>query len=231
MKIRRIQYDVEFTHILTFQEEYRKKIATIFKEPNLRYGFENVGTIDESIKLVFTDLNFVVHCSKSAVRMMYEGDPLDFTKSGSPQWDVFSRILSSIKEIIGFGHLTRHTVQILAVHLFKEDTEPCELKNESIKSSKFIKFSPFSNYNDFAIMFDEGEGESTSKVTFGNFNFSDIKKFDLSPFETDYNSDLLTNRQGYIADIMIKRPITSFSKSNYRDLLKEVDNLITKFKI
>lgn len=85
MKIRRVQYDVEFTHILTFQEEYRHKVAPIFKEPNLRYGLENVGTLDESIKLIFTDLNFVVHCSKGAIRMMYEGDPKDFTRGGSPQ--------------------------------------------------------------------------------------------------------------------------------------------------
>ena len=118
MKIRRTQYDLEYTHVLTFQEEYKKIVAPLFKEPNLRYGFENINTQEESIKLIFTDLHFIIHCSKSAIRMMYEGNPNDFVRGGSPQWDLFETILKSFKELGGFGNILRHKLQVHSIHLF-----------------------------------------------------------------------------------------------------------------
>lgn len=231
MKIRRVQYDVEFSHILTFQEEYRSKIASVFTEHKLRYGLENTGTIDESIKLVFTDLTLIVHCSKGALRMVYEGDPRDFIRGGSPQWDVFMEIFNSIKQISGFGYLTRHSLQAIAVKVLEKEEVPCELNEGSLSSSKYIKFSPYQNYNEFGLIYENVnvQNEDFSKITFGNYSFSDIQKFDITPFESEYNEDLFTN-VGYMADAIIKRPFSSFSKTSFKDILKEVEDLISKFE-
>lgn len=228
MKIRRIQYDIEYSHILTFQNEYKSKIASVFKEPSLRYGIENEGTIDESIKLIFIDLSIAIHCSKGALRIMYEGDPKDLFKGGSPQWNMLTQILNSIKEINGFGNIVRNSIKAYAVKVFEDNQKPNEMKINTIEKSKFIKFSPFENLNEFAVIFESGNNEHNSKIHFGNFSNLDIEKFDLTPFDLNYNKDLF-NKEGYIAEVTIKKNINSFSKSNFKDLINEIEKLIEKF--
>ena len=228
MKLRKVQYDLEFTHILTFQENYRSKIAPIFQEPNLRYGLENIGTLEESIKLIFKELGLVFQCNMGAVRVMFEGDPKDFVKGGSPQWDLFVQVVNCIKSIEGFGHITRHRMQVHAVDINNEEQEVFELKRDTISNSKYLKFAPYSKFNEFAIIYENGIEGDGSKVTFGNFSESDINKFNLSPFNTAYNKDLFSGI-GYIADVIAHRPLSSFSKSSYKDILEEVNNVITQF--
>ena len=232
MKIRRFQYDIEYSHILTFQDYYRDKIAPYFKIDNLRYGFDNLGTIDEAIKLVFLDTNCVIHCSKGAIRIMYEGSPDDFIKGGSPQYDLFNGILNSIKEISGFGKIVRHNLHLQAVEIFETNSITNELDHSKLKESKYIKILPLTNPSQFAIVFEEGNEEigDYSKIQFGNFSKKDIKTYDLSPFETDWNKDLFSENSGYICDVRSRKLTTTFSKSNFKILFEEIQELIKKFE-
>ena len=41
--------------------------------------------------------------------------------------------------------------------------KPCELGQEEIGASKYLKFSPFDNYNDFAVKYESGSLENQGK--------------------------------------------------------------------
>jgi hypothetical protein len=227
MKIRKIQYKIEYSHILTFSLHYKDIIAPFFKIPNLSYGFENQGTIDESINLIFKESKCAIQCNKGFVTVIYEGDPEDLKRSESPQMLNFFDILAAISDMSAFGFYTRHSIQAQAVKMYEEGFELNEFQDA--KNSKFIKFFPLSNLNEFALTFESGTVNDYRRIQFGNFSQRDIKNFDLTPFKTEHNSDLTSGNSGYMCDIVITEPLSAKSRTKFKELLTLVQTEVRRF--
>ena len=77
MKIRRLQYNIDYTHIITFKEEYKQAVLPYFGFENLRYGIDNENTINESIRLIFSTETIALFIRKEGITFLFEGDIID----------------------------------------------------------------------------------------------------------------------------------------------------------
>ncbi|MCH7535910.1 MAG: hypothetical protein IH948_09270 [Bacteroidetes bacterium] len=116
MKIVRIQYNIEFVHIITFNAEYRAAIAPYFAFDNVRYGIENENTIEERVKLVFTNECVVLFLRKEGINFMYEGNSEELLDPNGIMklfWDLYERV----KLFEGYKGTKRHSLAANAVEI------------------------------------------------------------------------------------------------------------------
>lgn len=194
------QYIIQYTHVLTFSTEYRKVIAPFFSLPDLKYGLNNQGTFEEHIRLVFEKGGYVIVCQKDGIALIYEGDISELKRSTSGPLSTFFDILAAIKSMLGFGKVLLH--QVHTHTLLHREGPIAELK--AIEGSKVLKSVPFREVKDFAVTFETKAEEVEIFATVGNYRENDIVKFDLTPFKTDYNLDVLKKYSGYLCDLKVK---------------------------
>ncbi len=224
MTIRKVIYSVEYNHILTFSSEYRKVIAPYFKYPNLSYGFDDLDTFNESIRLIFTKEHYAVHCRKDAIIFVYEGPIESLINSSSPPMDFLFDVINSISQIPGFGNFTHHQLQLFAV---SESENVCEVSN-SVEKSNFIKKVPFEKVDDFAIVFETKDDDKAAKFEIGNFKPQDVDRFKLSEFKSPFNEDL-RDKTGYLYNLTIKERSDKASFSRYKTFLDTTKKKLYEF--
>lgn len=95
MKIRRLLYNIDYTHILTFRDEYKAAVLPVFGFENLNYGIDNENTINESIRLIFKNENYALFIRKEGISFLFEGDINDLRNQNGVIrffWDIYDRI-------------------------------------------------------------------------------------------------------------------------------------------
>ncbi len=224
MTILKIVYSVQYNHILTFSSEYRKVIAPYFKYPNLSYGFEDLDSFNESIRLIFSKEHYAVHCRKDAVIFVYEGPIENVMNSSSPPMDFLFDIVNSISQIPGFGNFTHHQLQLFGV---VEAENICEVSN-AVEKSSFIKKVPFDVLDNFAVVFESKDDNKASKFEIGNFKAQDVDRFKLSEFKSDFNEGLRT-KSGYLYNLTIKEKSDKASFSRYKAFLDSTKKKLYEF--
>ena len=83
MKIRKIQYNINYSHMLSFKDEYKKITAPYFGINNVRYGIEQYNTIHENLRLIFSDFSSVMLFRKDGITIVFEGDESIFLGANS----------------------------------------------------------------------------------------------------------------------------------------------------
>jgi len=223
MKIRRIQYNIDYTHILTFKEEYKYAILPYFGFENLRYAIDNENTINESMRLIFTNENLALFIRKEGISFLYEGDIKDLKKqTGIIKffWDIYN----NIKTFKGYKKTNRHSIIAIAVKL----SERKEI--DKLLGNPPFRINPFGKLEEFATLYEYKNGNRLNKFSFGNFSEKDIKQHDLTPFNSDYNKDLY-NAVGVMSKLEIIEECNNPSFSKFKDLLTEEEKIINSFKL
>jgi len=119
MKIRRIQYNIDYVHIITFREEYKLAIVPYFGFDNLKYGIDNENTINESVRLIFEADHLAIFIRKEGITFLFEGDINDLKNQNGVIklfWDMYERV----KTFRGYKKTSRHSIIVHAVEI-KDD--------------------------------------------------------------------------------------------------------------
>src|SRR4051794_6356509 len=94
MKIRRIQYQIGCTHVLTFKDEYKPAVTPYFPFENVQYGIDNENTIHEQIRLIFKNNNIAIVMKKDGITLIFEGETAELEdETGVIKlfWDLYEK--------------------------------------------------------------------------------------------------------------------------------------------
>lgn len=221
MTIRRVQYSIEYVHILTFREEYKRAIIPYFGFDNLRYAIDEEGTFNENIRLFFDADSLFISVRKDGLTFIYEGDVSKLNSSNGfikTFWEIFDRV----KSFEGYKKTVRNSLICHGVDII--DQEPFNV-NEMF-SDKW--HSPFSDLSELAVIYEFEKEFNRIKLQYGNFSPKDIKIHDLMPFNNPFNSDL-NDGFGVMARCEIKSDGDTASHSKLKGLLDETNGLLSKF--
>lgn len=221
MEIRKIIYHVNYIHLLNFKDHYKKLIAPYFTYEPLEYGIDNENTIDESIRLIFKKEGFAFQIRKDGISMWYEGD-ISLIKKSNPKIDLFFEIFEKIKTIPGFVRIIRHKMVSFAIQFEEESTI-----KEALNKNKFFR-NPFGQLDEFATIFNFTQDEKIIEFKLGNYSKRDIKKFNLSDLNVEYNNDLKEN-VGYLFETSITEDTLSTSFTKLKELIKYSENISTLY--
>ncbi len=224
MKIRRLQYNIDYVHIITFREEYKQAIAPYFVFDNLRYGIDNENTINESVRLIFEADNFGLFARKEGLTFLFEGD-IDnlMNQNGIIKlfWDLYERI----KALKGYKKTSRHSIIIHAVEIHdKTEVETI------LQTSPYFKINPFGNLNEFSCIYEFEKSDKKYKFEFGNYSEKDIKNHNLTQFDTEFNKDLIGN-VGLICRLEITEVCKTPSFSKFTSLISTAEKAISSYKL
>jgi len=222
MSIRRLQYNIDYIHILTFKEEYKSLVIPYFGFKGLRYAIDNENTIHESIRLVFPIECLALNIRKEGITFIYEGEVEQAKKTNGVlkiYWDLFEKI----KSLNGFKKTTRHTIISHDVEILEPEKVETLMQN-----NKFLKINPFGKLDEFACAYEYSKDNLNIKFEFGNYSSKDITKHDLSPFKTDFNNDLIDG-VGLITRIEIKEDTIAPTFSKFKSLLSKTESIISSY--
>ena len=223
MKIRRVQFDINYLHILTFREEYKKAIAPFFGLEGLKYAIDNEGTQNESFRYILPNENIIILLRKEGISLVYEGDADDLKKQNGVMkifWDIFELVknISTYKRGATIN-ITVHAVDLLQ----KEEYE------DILKKPSYLRLNPFGTLDDFKCQYNFKKDLKTCRFEFGAFSEKDITTFQLRPFNSEFTEDL-EDGLGLMCIAFISSPEKDPSFNKFKALLNEVEKLITSFK-
>lgn len=225
MKFRRLAYNIDFYHVLTFREQYKDIISPYFGFENVGYQIENENTIHERVRLIFNNERLAIFLRKEGISFIYEGEIQDIKESTSVVkffWDIFEKV----KLMKGFSKISRHSASGYAVKTFadKENVETI------LKEPPYFKLNPFGKLEEFACVYEFKKDEGYYKFQFGNYSKRDLKNHELSPFNSEINSDLRDNL-GLLWFLEIKKPEKSPTFSKAKGLFTEIESIIKSYQL
>ena len=224
MKIRRLLYNIDYTHIITFREEYKQAVLPYFGFDNLRYGIDNENTINENIGLVFSTETIALFIRKEGITFLFEGDIIDLkNQTGVIKffWDIYEKI----KAFKGYKKSNSHSLIAHAVDIKGKD----EI-GEVLSNNPYFKLNPFGKLDEFTSIYDFKKNEKTYKFSFGNYSEKDIKNQDLTPFKTEYNKELFDN-VGLMCRLEIFEDCKTPSFNKFKTLLTDAEDIIASYKL
>jgi len=224
MKIRKIQYTIDFVHIITFKDEYKAALLPYFGLENVGYTIQNENSIHENIKLVFNNETMVIFMRKEIMTVIYEGEILDIKRS-TGVLKIFFDILEKIKEFKGFYGIHRHSLVVNAVNI-----ETKEKIEQVLNQNPYLVNNPFLKVNEFACIYEFEKDQYQCKFNFGNYNEKDILKYDLTPFNTEYNKDLIKG-VGLMCNLELSEKVTSSSFSKFKTMLTDSEQIISTYNL
>lgn len=223
MKIRRLQYSIDYVHIITFKDEYKLAISPYFAFDNVEYAIENENTIFEQVRLIFRVEKIALFIRKEGITLVYEGDTNDL-KNQNGVIKIFWDIYEKIKLFKGYTKTTRH---LLVAH--SVETKEESIINEYLNAPPHLKLNPFGKLDDFAFIYEFKKDEMKFKFNFGNYSPRDIKTHDLMPFTTKFNEDLPKT-----VGLMIRSEVAKLEKepsySKFKSLLSTLEKKIISFE-
>jgi hypothetical protein len=220
--IRKVQYNIEYVHILSFKEEYKQAIIPFFGFDGLRYGIDNENTIHESIRLIFKLEFFALFIRKEGITFIYEGDANDL-KNQNGAIKIFWDLFENIKKFQGFKKSTRHSIIVHNVDIKESNEVDAVLSNND-----YFKINPFGKLDEFACIYEYTKENSRIKFEFGNYSPKDIAKHELTPFKNELNKDLMDN-VGLMSRLEIKEECGSPTFNKFKALLTQAEGIISSF--
>jgi hypothetical protein len=219
MIIRKIQYNINYSHILSFKDDYKKITAPYFGWNKVKYSIEQADTFHEALRLIFTEYNTIMHFRKDGITIMFEGSDSEFLSDSSLVKEFFV-MYESITHLECYSKTTRHDLTVYAVN-----------PAEPIKNTDFIKFNPVpEKLIEFACIYHYKMSDNDINLTFGNFIPNDIEKYDLSPFKTKHNEDLFKAENGKMCEVRLmsdeEKPTFSKLKKVVYDVNKQIQYFI-----
>lgn len=219
MLIRKIQYNINYSHILTFKDDYKKITAPYFGWNKVRYSIEQMNTIHESLKLIFTEFNTVMHFRKDGITIMFEGSDTNFLSDSSLIKEFFV-MYESITHLECYSKTTRHDLIVYAV-----DT------SNPVNDKDFIKKNPIpEKLIEFACIYHYKLDNYDINLSFGNFISNDIEKYDIAPFKTKFNEDLFGAENGKMCEVRLLYEDIKPSLSKLKKIIYDINKQIQLFE-
>jgi hypothetical protein len=224
MTIRRLQYTIDYVHILTFKDEYRQAVAPYFAFDNVEYAIENENSIYEEIRLIFRVEKIALFIKKEGITIIFEGDADDL-KNQNGVIKIFWDIYEKIKLFKGYTKTTRHVMVTHSVEIREK-----EKITEMLSAVPYFNLNPFGKLDEFACIYEFKKDEMKFKFHFGNYSSKDIKAHDLMPFKTEYNKDLIDN-----VGLMLRSEVAKLEKepsfSKFKSLIAILEKNISSFNL
>lgn len=217
MKVRKLQYAIDYIHILTFREQYKSLIAPYFDYDRLEYAIDNENTLNEFARLIFPIEGFAIQVKKEGVAFVYEGD-ISLVRKSNPILDIFFDIYINITKFENYSKTVRHRMTIDTV-AFKTEEEV----NASLESNSYLK-NPFGKLKEFATVFVFDKNNKEYKLQFGNYHEGDIKKHDLSPLKTEYNKELF-DKHGFMCQTTVVEPSNTANFTKFKSLITDIEEI------
>jgi hypothetical protein len=224
MSIRRLLYQIDYAHILTFREHYKLAVAPYFAFENVEYAIDNENTTHEGIRLIFRSEHIAIFLRKEAIAILFEGNANDLKNQNGP-FKFFWELFEKIKRIDTYTKTTRHFLIVHAVSLKKE-----EFVNEILEKNPYFNKNPFGKLDEFSCLYEFQKEEIIYKFQFGNYSRKDIKSHDLMPFGTTFNEDLKKS-VGIMGRIEAVELISSPTFSKFKSLLSKTEGIFTSFNL
>lgn len=224
MEIRRVQYSIDYIHIITFREEYKQVILPYFGFDGLRYGIDNENTINESIRLVFPTENMVISVRKDGMTLFYDGSQKDLLNQNGVVkifWDIYEKI----KTLQGYKKTSKHTLICHAVRLTGKD----EI-DKSLNKNEYFTINPFGKLDEFECTYEFKKDIREYKFQFGNYSDKDIKKHELRFLGSEFNKDLVDG-VGFMSRVEIIENIATPNFSKFKSLLSNTEHIISAYKV
>lgn len=224
MSIRRLQYQIDYIHIITFQEEYKRAIAPYFALENAEYVIDDENTINEGIKLLFRNENFAIVFKKENIIFLFEGDINDLkNQNGIIKlfWDLYEKA----KNFYGYTKTVRHYLTVHAVSI-----RPREEVDRILESNPYLSNNPFGQLEEFSCVYQFQNDDIAYKFYFGNYSDKDIKIHDLSPFKSKYNQDLTSNF-GMMGRMEVIHPDKNPTFGKFKSLIIKAENNLSLFNL
>lgn len=225
MIVPKLQFQVKYTHIMSFKDIIRNELASYIKLADA-FGISNENTYEEAIKFDFHTSQISVECTWDNILLTAEGVFENFN-SNINQFEIFFKILESIKENKNFDRVKSFVYVLNAVKGNEKD-------NISIEQNKIMNNYINGNigdllpqWNDFALTIEKKKEDGFESVNLGPFDQSDIKKHDLLPFKSTQLIDELKNGQ----TMLQHRILTVTDEVNpkvIRDLLNKSASILEK---
>ena len=158
MIIRRLQYNIDYTHILTFREEYKQAVLPYFGFDNLRYGIDNENTINEGIRLIFSNEKIALFLRKEGLSFIFEGDVSDLKNQNGVIkffWDIYE----NIKKFKGYKKTNRHNLIVHAVKIIDK-----RKIDEILNDCPYLKLNPFGKLDEFASVYEFKRNDKLYKL-------------------------------------------------------------------
>jgi hypothetical protein len=213
--------------MLTFSQEYRRAVAPYFKFDNIEYGIDNENTINEAIRIIFKNEYFGIYLRKEALTFVYDGDPEDLKHQNGIirfYWELYEKI----KAFEGYTRTNRHQ---LTTHLvdIKEKNAIDEVLRDP--SAYLPMKPPVGKIQEFACVYEfTDDDERSYRFQMGNYSEKDIKKSELSPYNSKYNEDL-KSAVGLMAHLEVIEKETSPTYSKFKSLMSKSENIYKAFKL
>lgn len=224
MKIRKIQYNINFVHILKFQQEYKEVIFPYFALDNIRYAIDNENSIHETIRLVFENENVALILNKGTLQFVYEGDVAALKKSNT-MTQIYFDIFEKVKKLSSYHKTVGHNMIVFCVDILSAD-----ISKKILEKPPYFTNNPYPNVNEFATIYEFTKDSYGCKLHFGNYSKKDLKIHDLMPFKTEYNSDLLDG-VGTMARFEAKESIANSTFTKFKSLLSFCEESLSSFKL
>jgi hypothetical protein len=219
MKIRRIQYNIYYTHILTFKEDYKKLASPFFAYDNVQYAIENAGTLNEGIRLIFNDFFSLIQFRKDGISIVCEGDFAQLSGNGEGIIHEFFSLYEHTSKLECFGKTIKHELIVRSVDI-----------KEVIDISKYLPINPVKEpLIDFACVYHFNYKDYETYVTTGNFVQTDITRYELSLFNTERNKDLKDAENGKMIEVKISSSETSPDISKFNLLAGSAEHWLKNF--
>ena len=181
MVIRKIQYNINYSHILTFKDDYKNISSPYFGWNKVKYSVEQMNTIHESLRLIFTEYNCIIHLRKDGITIMFEGDEEMFMTDAGLLKEFFV-MYNNITELECYGKTIRHDFIVYSVDV-----------SNPINNTDYLKFNPIkAELTEFACVYTYNFKNYNINFTFGDFIPNDISRYELSPFSAEQNIDLVS---------------------------------------
>jgi len=224
MTIRRLHYQIDYVHILTFREQYKNIISRYFAFEGVEYAIDEENSINERIRLFFKNESIAIFLNKESLIILFEGDSAELKSQNGPMkifWDIYD----DVKKLNNYYRTARHILITHAVEILEED----KVKN-LLKNNPYLKMNPFGKLDEFSFVYEQRIDEKVYKMQYGNYSEKDIKKHELMPFKSSFNSDL-KNVVGTMAKLEIFENEKTPSFNKFKTLLGESERILEKVTI
>ncbi len=218
-KIAKIQFETRYSHLLHFNDVYKRVFTPFLRESNINYQLRK-GNFTDEIAMSFNGSFYEIEARFDRMIFRQEGFDTD-TVNQKSKFVHFMEAFEKVRDDQLFGQDQLSFIAIWGVKIIDNKSIEDNLKDFY---DKFFKFLPNESYKDLGIIVENQE--SGFRLEFGPYTEKDLQKLDL---KMDHpNNRPLRESRGILA-IATKStnqtPSFSVFKKNLNSLIETVNKL------
>lgn len=230
MKNLKTQFEIRYSTILNFENEYKAIISPYLKF--CEFNINNIDSLEEFIVLTFKSEKYTIDCRWDRIILLAEGDREDLKKQQGPFFTFFE-IFNKFKDLPTFGKV--QNILLAEWNLIEFDHELADLKDKFRKdylSNKSFSISREFENEDFSVTYTFGDTrEKFQRVTFGPYiPDKDIPNYNLTPISKKLNPDL-KSAKGILTESFYFEKANDATFDTFKKANKLINNLISEINV